>query len=226
MVVCFFLASLVAGYGQYSLNEQTFPAKSFNVHILDFFRILSPAIKMSFEIAPSKNYSLNYEVSWISDLHGHHLVSTVNPGNVKSINGFSLAFCPMINVGRHAFSGFRINYSLKHRKMDNWVSRFGGNYLQKMEYTHLTNSAGLYYRYNIRTEILDENYLSVAFNAGLLGSYVSSSLPEDVFNDNSTWIDSFQLLKSDGYHLHPHFYIEFNLGFILQNRRNQTRYRL
>jgi len=207
------ITTFVAGISQHIVQEPIQPSKRLHIHLVDLIRVFSPGLKVSLEVLPNQDYSIYYEASVISDLNGKHFMNYFNYSKIKFVNGFSLGFSPMVRVNKNDFSGFRINYSLKYREINDWVPRFGGAYLQEMDYWHLANSMGFYYRYMIKQFLRDDIQISMAFNAGFLGSYVINDLPEDVLSNRSEWEQTISYVKPGGFHFHPHIYFEFNLCF-------------
>lgn len=210
---CLLIASFVGVVSQPIVREPILPSKTIHIHLVDLTRVFSPGLKMSLEVLPNQDFSLNYEASIISDLNGKHFMNYFNYSKIKFVNGFSLGFYPMVRVNRNDFAGFRINYSLKYREINDWIPRDGGTYLQKLDYWHLTNSLGYYYRYMIRPFLENDFQLTMAINAGYLGLYVVNDLPEDVISTRSTLEQSFSYAKSGGFHFLPHVYLEINISF-------------
>jgi len=197
------------GIGQDTLSQQFMPDKILYVHPWDLVRIYSPAFKFNFEHARSKDLNLNYEASIITDFQGRHIWSNLNYNSLNFVYGFSIGFYPMVSLSKYQYAGFRVNYSLKYRQREQWVQRYSGAFSQELEYDHLANSVGFYYRYELQQLFLERMKFSIAVNAGILGSYVTTDLPEDVPVPDS----GFGNFKPRGFSLYPHIYFEFKLGF-------------
>jgi hypothetical protein len=196
--------------------------ESIHFHFLDLFRTSSPALKISYQKDYLSNNVFVLEASIISDFNAR--IAKIKY-NERGILGGSLGIILHRNLTPNHSSadllfGFRLNYSHKRRKIEDWVSRKQGLYSQLMNYTQVNNNIGIYMRTAIISASFDELKLSIAINTGYLVLFVDNTLPSDVSlsQDTDFIFGTSNVInqKNKGIYNYPHVYIEFNIGYTLK----------
>lgn len=186
-------------------------------HILDLFRLDAPGLKVSFEHQYSPARYVGVELGAISDFNATIFVMDQDERGMfgSHVSLYHLWAIPVTTID-YTQLGIRVNYNFDNREFKSWIYRDQASYLQRIQYHQYEHDIGLYLKWANTRRYPNGFSYTLGINPGIVYRIVNTDLPENSSvnrTPQNLFSDPISFQRDAGHYLHPHLYLELNLGY-------------
>jgi len=218
LILCFIFLSFIPGNTlAQRIDSTVLSDRIIQFHLLDFFRIDAPGIKLSYEHQYSPARYLGVEIGAFSDFNATIFVTDRDERGMfgSHVSLYHYWAIPVTTID-YTQLGIRVNYNYDKREFKSWVYRDQASYLQRIQYHQNEHDIGLYLKWANTRRYPNGFSYTLGLNPGVVYRIVNTDLPENSSlnrTPQNLFSNSLSFQKDAGHYLHPHLYIELNLGY-------------